>query len=134
MYAKPHTSTRNQQPITCISYRGNAICHVHGYGGAINGFVAFHWHAIGTTNTGLNNIYEMPELRSTTSRSATRTGSPLTSLPASTPVMGEQETRLHELRHAFYFATPFSQGPYPPCYSEVQESMQELMGMFTEDW
>jgi len=94
---------------------------------------------------GLDNIYEMPEPRSTTSRSATRTGSPLTSLPASkpmmgislpasTPVMGEQETRLHELRRAFYFATPFSQGPYPPCYSEVQESMQELMGMFAEDW
>jgi len=95
--------------------------------------------------SGLNNIYEMPEPRSTTSRSATRTGSPLTSLPASmpmmgisllvsTPVMGEQETQLHELRHAFYFATPFSQGPYPPCYSEVQESMRELMGMFAEDW
>ena len=94
---------------------------------------------------GLNNIYEMPELRSTTSRSAMRTGSPLTSLLASmpmtgisllasTPVMGEQETQLHELHRAFYFATPFSQGPYPPCYSEVQESMQELMGMFTEDW
>jgi len=89
---------------------------------------------------GLNNIYEMPEPRSTTSRSATRMGSPLTSLPASTPmtgislpvstpVMGERETQLHELRHAFYFATPFSQGPYPPCYSEVQESMRELMGM-----
>jgi len=83
---------------------------------------------------GLDNIYEMPEPRSMTSRSATRTGSPLTSLPASTPVMGERETRLHELCRAFYFATPFSQGPYPPCYSEVQESMQELMGMFAEDW
>jgi len=94
---------------------------------------------------GLDNIYEMPEPRSTTSRSATRTGSPLTSLPASmpmtgislpasTPVMGERETQLHELRRAFYFATPFSQGPYPPCYSEVQESMRELMGMFAEDW
>ena len=53
--------------------------------------------------SGLDNIYEMPEPRSMTSRSATRTGSPLTSLPASmpmmgisllgsTPVMGEQET------------------------------------------
>jgi len=94
---------------------------------------------------GLDNIYEMPEPRSTTSRSAMRTGSPLTSLPASTPmmgislpastpVMGEWETRLHELCHAFYFTTPFSQGPYPPCYSEVQESMQELMGMFAKDW
>jgi len=94
---------------------------------------------------GLDNIYEMPEPRSTTSRSATRMGSPLTSLPASTPmtgislpastpVMGERETRLHELHRAFYFTTPFSQGPYPPCYSEVQESMRELMGMFTEDW
>jgi len=52
---------------------------------------------------GLDNIYEMPEPRSMTSRSATRMGSPLTnllastpmmgiSLPASTPVMGEQET------------------------------------------
>ena len=29
---------------------------------------------------------------------------------------------------------PHSQGPYPPCYSEVQESMQPLMGMFAEDW
>jgi len=56
------------------------------------------------------------------------------SLPVSTPVMGEWETGLHELCCAFYFATPFSQGPYPPCYSEVQESMRELMGMFTEDW
>jgi len=48
-------------------------------------------------------IYEVPELRSTTSRNATRTGSPLTSLlastlmtgvslPASTSVMGEWET------------------------------------------
>jgi len=79
--------------------------------------------------SGLDDIYEMPEPRS---------GSPLTtlpasmpmmgiSLPASTPVMGEWETRFHELHHTFYFATPFSQGPYPPCYSEVQESMQELM-------
>jgi len=53
--------------------------------------------------SGLDNIYEMPEPRSTTSRSAMRTGSPLTSLPASmpmtgislpasTPVMGERET------------------------------------------
>jgi len=52
---------------------------------------------------GLDNIYEMPEPRSMTSRSATRMGSPLTSLPASTPmtgisllastpVMGERET------------------------------------------
>jgi len=95
--------------------------------------------------SGLDNIYEMPEPRSTTSRSAMRMGSPLTSLPVSTPmtgislpvstpVMGERETQLHELRHAFYFAIPFSQGPYPPCYSEVQESMWELMGMFAEDW
>jgi len=95
--------------------------------------------------SGLNNIYEMPELRSTTSRNAMKTGSPLTSLPASmpmtgislpasTPVMGERETWLHELHRAFYFTTPFSQGPYPPCYSEVQESMQELMGMFAKDW
>jgi len=42
--------------------------------------------------SGLDDIYEMPELRSTTSRGAMRTGSPLTSLPASTPVMGEWET------------------------------------------
>jgi len=95
--------------------------------------------------SGLDNIYEMPGPRSMTSRSAMRTGSPLTSLPvstamtgislpASTPVMGEWETQLHELHGAFYFTTPFSQGPYPPCYSEVQESMWELMGMFTEDW
>ena len=64
---------------------------------------------------GLDNISEAPEPRSTTSRNATRTGSPLTSLPASTPVMGERETQLHELHCAFYFTTPFSQGPYPPC-------------------
>ena len=57
----------------------------------------------GEETGGLDNIYEIPEPRSTTSRSATRTGSPLTSLPvstpmtgisllASTPVMGEWET------------------------------------------
>jgi len=38
--------------------------------------------------SGLDDIYETPEPRSTTSRSATRTGSPLTSLPASMPMMG----------------------------------------------
>jgi len=42
--------------------------------------------------SGLNDIYEMPELRSMTSRGAMRTGSPLTSLLESTPVMGEWET------------------------------------------
>ena len=85
--------------------------------------------------SGLFEIYEMSELRSLTSMSISRTGSPLTSLPVSmaagTPQRG---MLLEEMHNALLHPAPFADEPYPPCYTMVVNGIRDIMRMFAEDW
>ena len=72
--------------------------------------------------SGLFEIYETPELRSLTSMSILRTGSPLTSLPVSTAAgtaagTPRRGTLLEEMCNVLLRPAPFSDEPYPPCYT-----------------
>ena len=79
-------------------------------------------------------IYEMPEPRSLTSMSISRTGSPLTSPPVSmaagTPRRG---TLLKEMCNVLLCPAPFADKPYPPCYTMVVNGVHDIMRMFAED-
>ena len=89
--------------------------------------------------SGLFKIYETPELRSSTSMSISRTGSPLTSLPVSmaagmaagTPRRG---MLLEEMCNVLLCPAPFADEPYPPCYTTVVNGICDIMRMFVEDW
>ena len=85
--------------------------------------------------SGLFEIYETPELRSSTSMSILRTGSPLTSLPVSTAAgTPRRGTLLEEMRNALLHPAPFADEPYPPCYTTVVNGVRNIMRMFAEDW
>ena len=85
--------------------------------------------------SGLFKIYEMPEPRSSTSMSISRTGSPLTSLPVSTAAGTPRRGRLlEEMRNALLHPAPFTDEPYPPCYTTVVNGIHNIMRMFVEDW
>ena len=85
--------------------------------------------------SGLFEIYETPELRSLTSMSISRTGSPLTSLPVSTPAETPRRgTLLEEMHNALLRPAPFADEPYPPCYTMVGNGICNIMRMFAEDW
>ena len=85
--------------------------------------------------SGLFEIYETPEPRSSTSMSISRTGSSLTSLPVSmaagTPRRG---MLLEEMCNALLHPAPFADEPYPPCYTTVVNGVHDIMRMFVEDW
>ena len=85
--------------------------------------------------SGLFKIYETPEPRSSTSMSISRTGSPLTSLPVSTAAGTPQRGMLlKEMRNALLCPAPFTDEPYPPCYTTVVNGVHDIMRMFVEDW
>ena len=89
--------------------------------------------------SGLFEIYEMPEPRSSTSMSILRTGSPLTSLPVSTAAgmaagTPQRGTLLKEMRNALLCPAPFADKPYPLCYTMVVNGIHDIMRMFVEDW
>ena len=68
--------------------------------------------------SGLFEIYETPEPRSSTSMSISRTGSPLTSLPVSTAAgTPRRGTLLEEMRNALLHPAPFADEPY--CYERT---------------
>ena len=85
--------------------------------------------------SGLFEIYETPEPRSSTSMSISRTGSPLTSLPVSmaagTPRRG---MLLKEMCNALLCPAPFTNEPCPLCYTTVVNGIHDTMRMFAEDW
>ena len=87
--------------------------------------------------SGLFKIYEMPEPRSLTSMSISRTGSPLTSLPVSTPAgmpagTPQRGTLLKEMRNVLLCSAPFTDEPYPPCYTMVVNGIHNIMRMFAD--
>ncbi|KIM60965.1 hypothetical protein SCLCIDRAFT_26287 [Scleroderma citrinum Foug A] len=85
--------------------------------------------------SGLFKIYETPEPRSLTSMSISRTGSPLTSLPVSTAAgTPRRGTLLKEMRNALLQPAPFTDEPYPPCYTMVVNGVHDIMRIFAEDW
>ena len=89
--------------------------------------------------SGLFEIYETPEPRSSSSMSILRTGSPLTSLPVSTAAgmaagTPQRGTLLEEMRNALLHPAPFTDEPYPPCYTMVVNGIHDIMRMFVEDW
>ncbi|KIM53472.1 hypothetical protein SCLCIDRAFT_31881 [Scleroderma citrinum Foug A] len=89
--------------------------------------------------SGLFEIYEMPELRSSTSMSILRTGNPLTSLPVSTAAgmaagTPQRGMLLEEMHNALLHPAPFTDEPYPPCYTTVVNGICDIMRMFAEDW
>ena len=85
--------------------------------------------------SGLFEIYETPEPRSSTSMSISRTGSPLTSLPVSTAAgTPRRGMLLEEMCNVLLCPAPFTNEPYPPCYTTVVNGIRDIMRMFVEDW
>ena len=131
-----HSARSNEPKMACEKFSQNIQASNTADGGSRQSHLDEVNRALAHEETsGLFEIYEMPEPKSSTSVSILRTGSPLTSLPVSmaagTPSRG---TLLKEMHNVLLCPAPFTDEPYPPCYTTVVNGVHDIMRMFVEDW